>query len=92
VRNFHRRLLRLEQEALAPAADRPAWLWSWVAREPLPEAEAAACQAWARENLPKGLPPSGVGNTERRIQAVLDARLAAERPKCGLRELNPGGP
>jgi hypothetical protein len=85
------RLERLERvEAEAPADGMPLDFWSWIGREPMPEDVARECQAWARENLPKGPIPSRPGNTERKIQAILDARLAAERPRCGLIELPNG--
>jgi hypothetical protein len=92
MKDFHRRLLRLEQQAEAPAADLPQHFWSWIAHEPLDAATVRECEQWAREHVPRVPIPSCTGNMEQKIQAILNARQAAERPRlpAGLRELPDG--
>jgi hypothetical protein len=87
------RLERLERvEAEAPTDGMPKHFWSWVGREPLDAATARECEQWARDHVPRVPIPSCTGNMEQKIQAILNARQAAERPRlpAGLVELPNG--
>jgi hypothetical protein len=84
-------------DAAGPVDGPPADLWDWIeatyAGQPHPAAEE--CRAWWLSHLPPDFVPYGdrTGDaTEQRITALLNARLAAERPlPIGLRELPDGG-
>jgi hypothetical protein len=93
-RNLRGRLERLEQQAAMPVGNQPPDLWSWIEAEYAhrPHPAADECRAWWLANLPPGFVPHRlrtVNPVEERIQAILNERLANERPPLpiGLCEL-----
>jgi hypothetical protein len=101
LRSLRSEIKRLEKQLADIAPDPegpPPAFWDWLGhggRYGTPAVDAE-CRAWWLANLPPGFVPyrlRTVNPIEERIQAILNGRLANERPPLpiGIKELPNGG-